>query len=166
MFSNKSKDGKTGNDTMAKQTSARPARPSANGTSPSIISADVRIEGHVTTKGELQLDGEVEGDIQCGAITMGDQGAVIGSIQAENAVIKGRVEGRIRAKQVRLEKSAHVDGDVHHESLSVEAGAQLTGQVVHASHNNARAAITDGRTVDSTMIERAHGSDDKEAAVG
>ncbi|MGF1604850.1 MAG: polymer-forming cytoskeletal protein [Rhodothalassiaceae bacterium] len=122
---------------MANQTprSDRPLRANATGT-PSIIGSDVRIVGNVSTLGELQVDGEIEGDLQCGSLTMGEQGSVNGSVEAESAIVKGRIDGRIRAKKIRLEKTALVNGDLYHESLSVEAGARLSGQVVHASQED------------------------------
>ena len=132
MFS-KSKDDKVTNPVAGSTSrSERPSRASGAAT-PSIIGADVRIVGNISTMGEVQVDGEIEGDLQCGNLTMGEQGSVIGSVEAESAILKGRIEGKIRAKKVRLEKTSVLIGDVYHESLSVEAGAQLSGQVIHAS---------------------------------
>jgi cytoskeletal protein CcmA (bactofilin family) len=100
---------------------------------PSIISADVKIVGNISTVGELQLDGIVEGDVICSELTMGEHGGVTGTISAENLVIRGTVAGTMRARSVRLEKTAKVSGDVWHETLSVEAGARIEGQFVHDS---------------------------------
>jgi len=100
---------------------------------PSIVGADVHIEGNVKTMGELQLDGSITGDLACGSLVMGESGTVDGTIAADNVTVRGTVKGEIRAKSVRLEKSAVVEGDVYHESLSVEAGAKLTGRFAHTS---------------------------------
>lgn len=100
---------------------------------PSIVGADVHIEGNVKTVGELQLDGSITGDLACGCLVMGESGAVDGTIAADSVTVRGSVKGEIRAKSVRLEKSAIVEGDVYHESLSVEAGAKLTGRFAHTS---------------------------------
>lgn len=100
---------------------------------PSIVGADVQIEGNVKTVGELQLDGSITGDLACGSLVMGETGKVNGTIAAETVTVRGSVKGEIRAKSVRLEKSAVVEGDVYHESLSVEAGAKLTGRFAHTS---------------------------------
>lgn len=107
-------------------------RPSV-ATTPSIIASDVQIEGNVKTAGELQLDGAITGDLVCGGVVMGETGAVNGTIAAESVTIRGKVIGQIRAKSVRLEKTAVVEGDVFHESLSVEAGARLTGRFAHTT---------------------------------
>jgi len=103
---------------------------------PSIIGSDVEIEGNVKTVGELQLDGNIIGDLSCGGLVMGETGAVKGIILADNVIIRGKVDGQIRARSVRLEKSAIIHGDIYHESLSVEAGAKLTGHFAHTSTPN------------------------------
>jgi cytoskeletal protein CcmA (bactofilin family) len=100
---------------------------------PSIIGSDVEIEGNIKTVGELQLDGAITGDLTCGGLVMGESGAVKGTITADNVTIRGSVKGEIKARSVRLEKSAVVEGNVFHESLSVEAGAKLTGHFAHTS---------------------------------
>ena len=110
-----------------------PAPRSTAAPTPSIIGSDVHIEGNVRTVGELQLDGAITGDLTCGNLVMGENGAVNGTIAADTVTIRGTVAGEIRARSVRLEKSAVVDGDVFHESLSVEAGAKLTGRFAHSS---------------------------------
>lgn len=105
---------------------------------PSIIGSDVKIVGNLTAAGELQLDGIVEGDVKCGALTMGEHGQVAGSITADTIVVRGRVEGKIKARSVRLEKTSKISGDVWHETLSIEAGAFIDGKFVHAEGGNKR----------------------------
>lgn len=102
---------------------------------PSIIASDVSIEGNFTTEGELQLDGHIKGDLICGSLVMGDRGSVVGRIAAESVTIRGKVNGEISSKTVRLEATAHVDGDVFHESMSVEAGARITGQFTYSEYS-------------------------------
>lgn len=128
MFS-KSKD-KAANQAIT-ETRNRMLKSRAAG-APSIIGSDVKIVGNLTAAGELQLDGIVEGDVKCGALTMGEHGQVAGSITADTIVVRGRVEGKIRARSVRLEKTSRICGDVWHETLSIEAGAFIEGKFVHA----------------------------------
>ncbi len=128
MFS-KSKD-KTANQAITDSRNRMP-RPRSPG-APSIIGSDVKIVGNLTAAGELQLDGIVEGDVKCGALTMGEHGQVAGSITADTIIVRGRVEGKIRARSVRLEKTSRICGDVWHETLSIEAGAFIEGKFVHA----------------------------------
>jgi len=103
---------------------------SAN-SAPSIIGSDVSIKGDVTTLGEIQLDGKVEGDLHSSSLTIGEQGSVQGIITAEEVVVKGSVTGQIKGRNIRLEKTAKVKGDLFHETLSVEAGAFIEGNLTH-----------------------------------
>jgi len=98
---------------------------------PSIISAGVEINGHITSPGEIQLDGSIDGDITCDAFSLGESGKVTGRIMASSVTIRGRIEGEICGSRVRLEKTANVTGDVTHETLSVEGGAKVSGQLIH-----------------------------------
>ncbi|MBL4790300.1 MAG: polymer-forming cytoskeletal protein [Kordiimonadaceae bacterium] len=128
---------------------AQTSRSGATAT-PSIIASDVIIEGNIKTSGELQLDGAIIGDLQCGSLVMGETGSVKGTIAAENVTIRGHIHGEIRARTVRLEKSAVVEGNVLHESLSVEAGAKLTGQF---SHTSSALETTQGTVDKPTLVE-------------
>ena len=110
------------------------SRPTGAPVAPSIIGADVHIVGNVTTAGELQLDGTVQGDVMCGSLTMGEHGEVKGTIQADMVVIRGKIDGQIRGRSVRLEKNCRMKGDVWHESLSVEAGALVSGKFTHTQN--------------------------------
>lgn len=105
----------------------------ASGT-PSIIATDVRIVGNLITNGEVQLDGTVEGDVRAAALTLGESGAVKGTIVADSVTIKGTVEGQIRGRSVRVEKTAKVRGDLCHEIVSVEAGAIVEGNFSHTTN--------------------------------
>lgn len=119
-------------NSQAMQNRNRMPKPRAASGAPSIIGSDVKIVGNVTTPGELQLDGIVEGDINCGALTMGEHGQITGTIKSDNVVIRGKVEGTIISRTVRLEKTCKVIGDVKHETVSVEAGAFVQGKFIHA----------------------------------
>ena len=62
---------------------------------PSIISADVKIVGHVSSQGELDINGTIEGDVRATALTIGETGAVKGEVIAESVVVRGTIEGRM-----------------------------------------------------------------------
>ena len=106
--------------------STRPAN-----SAPSIIGSDVTIKGDVSTLGEIQLDGTVEGDVRSASLTIGEQGSVRGVVTAEEVIVKGSVEGQIKGRNIRIEKTAKVKGDLFHETLSVEAGAFIEGKLTH-----------------------------------
>ena len=50
---------------------------------PSIIGEGLTITGNVASKGEIQVDGEIQGDIHCGSLLLGDTAQVVGDVIAE-----------------------------------------------------------------------------------
>ena len=77
-----------------------PKRTAAARSGPSIISADVKMTGTIVSQGELDINGQIEGDVRASALTVGETGAVKGEVVAESVVIRGTVEGRIRGRTV------------------------------------------------------------------
>ena len=94
---------------------------------PSIISADLKIVGSLTSDGEVQIDGAVEGDISGQVVTISKGGRVDGAIAAETVHVSGMVTGKIGASSVIIAKQARVIGDVVHQTLAIETGAYLEG---------------------------------------
>jgi cytoskeletal protein CcmA (bactofilin family) len=94
---------------------------------PSLISANLQIVGNLRSQGEVQIDGTVDGDVAANALTIGERATINGEIVADDVVVKGRVNGRIRARKVQLAKSAHVVGDIWHELLAIDSGAFVEG---------------------------------------
>ncbi len=95
----------------------------------SIIANGVKITGTIDADGaEIQVDGEIEGNVRGGSLTVGDTGMVKGDVVSESVTVHGRVEGSVRARKVILARNAHVLGDIVHQSLSVEMGAVFEGQ--------------------------------------
>jgi cytoskeletal protein CcmA (bactofilin family) len=120
MFSRVSKPAQSSNN-------GETARSALKSSVPSIISADLRINGDLVCSGDVQVDGWVEGDIQSRNIVIGEGATVHGSLQAETVRICGLVNGQVKADSVVLEKSAKVTGDILHKSLAIEQGAFLEG---------------------------------------
>lgn len=101
----------------------------------SIIGNDLTIIGQglrIISKGNIQVDGEIQGDVLGAEVTIGQHGKVTGVVSAENITVCGEVQGTIRGVKVQLQSSSKVEGDVHHQVLTVEEGAQLEGRIRRA----------------------------------
>lgn len=96
---------------------------------PSIISADLVIEGNLKSSGEIQIDGRVIGDIESRSVTVGQTAEVQGQVSCESARINGSLSGEIRAKSVIISKTAQIRGDVVHETVAIETGAHVEGHL-------------------------------------
>ena len=94
---------------------------------PSLLSPDLTITGNLHSDGEIQVDGNIEGDIQVDVLIVGETAQVNGEITAESVRVHGHVTGQIKATSVSLAKTAHVLGDILHGNLAIEQGAFLEG---------------------------------------
>jgi len=113
------------------QSSVRPfpAAPRSNERAAlSVIGPDLIITGNLISKGEVQVDGTVQGDIHGSHIIVGPNANITGGIVAEEIVIRGHVSGSVRGKRVMLQASSQVDGDIYHNALSIEQGAMFEGK--------------------------------------
>ncbi|RUO99369.1 polymer-forming cytoskeletal protein [Hyphomicrobium sp.] len=94
----------------------------------SIIGAGLTITGNLSCKGEVQVDGIVEGDIQGSHVVIGEDATVTGSISGEEVIVRGHVVGSVRGRRVMLQTTSQVEGDIYHQSLSIEQGALFEGK--------------------------------------
>ena len=108
-----------------------PARTTTRTSStPSIISADLHVIGDLVSNGDIQVDGEIEGDIQSRTITIGATAHVRGSVSAETVRVCGAVTGQIRGNTVSLDRTARVSG----------AGSSRSGSGARTSSSHTPAA--------------------------
>ncbi len=94
----------------------------------SIIGPDLVITGNLISKGEVQVDGTVQGDIHGSHVIVGPNATINGGIVAEEVVVRGHVSGSVRGKRVMLQASSQVEGDIYHNALSIEQGAMFEGK--------------------------------------
>jgi cytoskeletal protein CcmA (bactofilin family) len=97
----------------------------------SVIGNDLSIEGPSITmrcKGTLRVNGNIEANLHCVELLVGEQAVIMGSIAAEKVAVFGHVNGAISGDSVVLHSTAHVDGDIHSRSLTIEEGARFDGR--------------------------------------
>ncbi|MFW2341254.1 bactofilin family protein [Brevundimonas sp.] len=106
----------------------------------STLSADLRFEGNISGSGDLQVDGQIKGDVKVGRLIVGETGAIEGGVNADYVEVRGRIVGAVSGKQVKLISTAYVDGDITAEQLSIDIGAYFQGRCIQGSRNAAPAA--------------------------
>ena len=77
-----------------------------------LISADVEIDGNVSSAGDIQIDGRVTGDIKSSSATIGEGGMVTGNVNCERVTVHGALNGNITAQVVALGATARVRGEI------------------------------------------------------
>lgn len=125
--SSKSNGGGNGQSIQPQAVSSSKPGDSGKPVPPSIVSSDLRVVGDLSSKGEIYVDGNIEGDIRCQILVIGQSGTVTGQIFADSVRVHGNLTGQIRARSVFLAATARVVGDISHESLAIEPGAFLEG---------------------------------------
>ena len=96
---------------------------------PSLLGKEIKIIGKISSKGAVQLDGILEGEITASKLVIEKSAKVVGSVTSEDLVIKGRIIGPVFGKKVRFGSSARVEGDTFHETIAIEDGAYYEGSI-------------------------------------
>src|SRR3984885_7162125 len=97
---------------------------------PSYLGSRVGIRGVLEVDGELVISGHVSGRIAAIRLVIARGGMVEGDIVAREAVIAGRLLGRVFAPNVIVEAGAEVEGRIFHTTVTVAPGARITGRIL------------------------------------
>jgi cytoskeletal protein CcmA (bactofilin family) len=93
----------------------------------SVVGVGLSIKGNLESRGEVQIDGAIDGDVHALRIVVGEEARITGNLLAEDIVVRGAVAGSIRGRKVTLAAASHVEGDIFHKTLAVERGAYFEG---------------------------------------
>lgn len=104
-----------------------PPRTQAKERGVSLISKALKVTGQLESTEDIQIEGEVEGDVRGVSVTVGTNAKIKGTVYGDAVELAGTVEGKIEAKKVVLTSTAHMSGDVVHDDIRVESGAFLDG---------------------------------------
>ena len=115
----------------------------------SVIGPDVSIKGDLSASADLHVDGTVEGDISCASLVQGETSRIVGGIEAKKARLAGRVTGSIKARELVVLRTAHIEGDVQYDALTIEQGAQVEGRFAIASSASQGQAKAGGKPATS-----------------
>lgn len=101
-----------------------------NGKPETIVGANTRFVGTLTSDGNIRIDGTVEGDLEVlGNLIVGESGRVIATIKAQNVHVSGAVKGEITAvEQLEISPTGKVWGDITTAALHIEPGGLFRGQ--------------------------------------
>jgi cytoskeletal protein CcmA (bactofilin family) len=114
-------------DPTAPPSVPRPQAPGSN-TGRSVLGADLRITGEVTTTGSVEVLGEIEGNITAHGLIIGQEGRVKGSITADTVEVKGHLDGKVSCQNFTLRSTAQVKADVSTAGIVIESGAAMEGR--------------------------------------
>ena len=122
MFGNKTKESGKNTSSVGATSSSHAFNSLVQGTT---------IEGDIKSKNDIRVDGTIKGSLKCEAkVVIGPTGAVEGEVVCATAVIEGRFEGDLNARELLIIKEkANVHGQIRYGKLVVQPGAVLVGDV-------------------------------------
>jgi cytoskeletal protein CcmA (bactofilin family) len=95
-----------------------------------IIGANTRLVGTLTSDGNVRIEGSLEGDVEVlGNLIIGETGRVIATIKAQRVHVSGAVKGEITAAEsLEISPTGKVWGDITTAALHIEPGGLFRGQ--------------------------------------
>ena len=95
----------------------------------SVISKALKITGQLESTEDIQIDGQIEGDVRGVGVKIGQNAKVKGTVYGDEVELAGTVEGKIESKKVTLGGTARMTGDVWFQDIKIESGAYVSGNL-------------------------------------
>jgi cytoskeletal protein CcmA (bactofilin family) len=109
------------------------------------IGESCTIEGSLDVKGEVVVNGTVEGTVRCDTLLASQGSRIKGRIKARNATISGVVESEVNVSEhLAIMKSGKLTGSVSYGSLSIEPGGVLKGKCMKLDAKSTKVVVMDG----------------------
>jgi cytoskeletal protein CcmA (bactofilin family) len=114
---------------------------------PTLVGAGGRFEGRLDVNGPMSLGGTIVGDGEVrGALSIAEGAHWHGNVQAESAIVSGRVTGDLTvAGKLEIGKSAVIRGAVCADVIAIADGASVDGEMT----------VTGGKPVGRFVERRA-----------
>ena len=95
----------------------------------SVISKALKITGELESTEDIQIDGQIEGDVHGVGVKIGQNAKVKGTVYGDEVELAGTIDGRIESKKVILAGTARMTGDIWHQEIKIESGAYISGNL-------------------------------------
>lgn len=115
---------------------------------PSYFAPDLEVTGRITSSGDLEIDGQVNGTVDATRLKVGPHGRVRAALAADDAVVSGKVVGVLKARGVTFTDGCHFTGEVQYEQIGMQSAAEVEGRLHPVIDGNARTNV--GQTVQTT----------------
>ena len=129
-----------------------------------IIGSGAVIDGPLTTKDSTRIDGTIKGNVTVsGALIIGQEGKVIGTISALNVYVAGEVNGNITASQGKIEISdtGRVIGDITCKGIIIDENAVFQGKCEMTGIDKNSAEVAKERAVADKESSNASASEEE-----
>lgn len=95
-----------------------------------IVAEDTFIRGKIRNCRQIEIFGQVEGELSAEAMHIHEGGRFRGRARAENADVNGTLQGHVSVRNlINIRSSGEVSGNVQYGQLAMEIGASLSADV-------------------------------------
>lgn len=101
----------------------------------SVIAQDMVINGGLSSRGRVMIDGSVHADVTADIVIVGEKGKVSGDVIAREVRLLGSVVGNVICSSVFIGKVGFIDGTIEHEKISVDEGATIMAHIKKKEFN-------------------------------
>ena len=103
--------------------------PSVASTELNFLGSGTIVEGTIRANSSVRVDGIVKGKLFCkNTLTVGVNGQIEGEIEAKNAIIGGKINGKTKvAEKLVLESKSALLGEIKASKLIIDEGAIFEG---------------------------------------
>tara|TARA_B100001079_G_scaffold14402_1_gene11696 strand:- start:158 stop:634 length:477 start_codon:yes stop_codon:yes gene_type:complete len=115
-----------------------------NSSSSLLIGEGVTITGTIKADNEVNIQGAIDGDIDCNSVTINKSGNVKGKVKAETMTIEGKVEGEININSIlHIKSKGNVSGKIFYGEIEIDTGGKLSGEINHRDKDNKQEEFKD-----------------------
>lgn len=128
----------------------------ASDSSVTVVAAEARWKGDLSSDGSIHLFGSVEGTVTSKEDIWVAEGAdVDASVTAKRVIVAGKVSGTVRAlSRFEALQQGVVDADVHAPSFVVHEGATINGKLAMSGNDQPVTSGRAERSGSSTILSR------------
>lgn len=96
-----------------------------------LLGRDTRIDGTFAFNDTIRVDGRIKGKLVSdkGTVIIGDNAVIDADVQVGVAIVRGKVNGRIEARQkIEIYAPAQVEGDISAPTITIDSGVVFNGK--------------------------------------
>jgi cytoskeletal protein CcmA (bactofilin family) len=123
-----------------------------------LIAAQTTLQGDLQAEGSLHIDGTIKGNVRsAGDVSVGPEGRVEGDIRARNVRVQGRVDGQLVCGQVEISATGQVYGEVVTRALVISSGGRFVGKSGSMDSKSLMTVKDDSVIEDQTQVVSMNG---------
>ncbi len=109
----------------------------------SVIGADMVMEGNITAKDTIRIEGTVKGDVSSeGILIVSSSGKIIGNVKGSSIMVSGTIQGDMDSNgRIEVSATGRINGNIKTKSLIIDENAVFQGQcTMNTQENTLKAA--------------------------